>query len=88
MTSYSVVFKPSVQKDLRRLPKATLARVLKRLEELGEQPLPRQATKLAGAERLYRVRVGEYRIVYEVESNAQRLTIHVVRHRREVYRDL
>ena len=51
-------------------------------------PLPRQSSKLQGAERLYRLRVGDYRIVYEVDTAALQITIHYVRHRREVYRRL
>jgi mRNA interferase RelE/StbE len=88
MTSYNVVFKPSVEKDLRSLPKALVTRVMNHLEELQTSPFPRQAIKLSGAERLYRIRVGDYRIVYEVDTKAKQVTIHYVRHRREVYRAL
>jgi len=65
MDSYSVNFKPSVQKDLRPLPKALVARVMERIEGLKTDPFPRQAIKLSSTERLYRLRVGDYRIVYE-----------------------
>jgi mRNA interferase RelE/StbE len=88
MTSYNVVFKPSVEKDLRSLPKALIARAMKHIAGLQTDPFPRQAIKLSGAERLYRVRVGDYRIVYEVDTKAKQVTIHYVRHRREVYRAL
>lgn len=53
---------------------------------LTAEPFPRQAAKLMGAERLYRLRVGNYRIVYGVDTQANRITIHYVRHRRDVYR--
>jgi len=86
MASYNIVFKPSVEKDLRPLPKSVVARVMEHIEGLRTKPLPRQAVKLSGAERLYRIRVGDYRIVYEVDTQARRVTIHYVRHRREVYR--
>lgn len=59
-----------------------------RIESLKDEPFPRQAIKLSGAERLYRLRVGEYRIVYEVDIQIKQVTIHYVRHRREVYRRL
>jgi len=88
MSSYSVTFKPSVEKDLRALPKATIARVIERIEGLKTTPLSPQAIKLSGAERLYRIRVGDYRIVYEVDTQARRVVIHYVRHRSKVYRAL
>ena len=88
MPSYNVSFKPSVEKDLRPLPKSVVARVIEQIEHLKTEPFPRQAIKLSGAERLYRLRVGDYRIVYEVDISAKQVMIHYVRHRREVYRSL
>ncbi len=86
MASYSIILKPSVEKDLRPLPKSAVARVIDQIERLKNDPLPRQAIKLSGAERLYRIRVGDYRIIYEVDSKAKHVIVHYVRHRREVYR--
>jgi mRNA interferase RelE/StbE len=56
MASYKVVFKPSVEKDLRSLSKSVVERIFKRIEALKDEPLPRQSIKLAGAEQLCRVR--------------------------------
>jgi len=64
MVSYNVIFKPSVEKDLRSLPREMVKRVLRRIEMLRDDPSPRQSLKLSGAEQLYRIRVGEYRIVF------------------------
>lgn len=86
MASYDVTLKPSVQKDLRPLPKSVVQRVIKRLEQLQEDPFPPGAEKLEGTERLYRIRVGDYRIIYEVDTQAKEITVHYIRHRREVYR--
>jgi mRNA interferase RelE/StbE len=61
---------------------------MKRIEKLKDEPLPHGAEKLEGAERLYRIRVGDYRIVYEVDTQAKEIMILYVRHRREVYRAL
>jgi|YNPBryunderm2012_1023409.scaffolds.fasta_scaffold24039_2 mRNA interferase RelE/StbE len=88
MGSYRIEFKPSVYKDFRHLPKSVVERALRRIEELGENPFPRGAEKLEGAQQLYRLRLGDYRIVYEVDTREQRITIIYVRHRREVYRAL
>ncbi len=88
MASYSINLKPSVEKDLRHLSKRLVARVVERIEKLKADPFPRQAIKLSGTERFYRIRVSDYRIVYEVDTQAEQVTIHYVRHRREVYRVL
>jgi len=88
MASFKVVPKPSVEKDLRLLPKSTIARVIKQIDGLADNPFPRQTAKLEGGEELYRIRVGDYRVIYGVDSAAKVVTIHHVRHRREVYRNL
>jgi mRNA interferase RelE/StbE len=88
MVSYKVTPKPSVEKDLRSLPKSAIARVVKTLERLAEDPCPRQALKLEGGEQLYRLRVGVYRVVYSVNHKAKEVIVHYVRHRRDVYRTL
>ncbi len=88
MASYNIVFKPSVGKDLRSLPKPMVPRIMKQIETLRVNPFPPRYGKLAGAERLYRIRVGDYRVVYGVDTEAKQVTIHNVRHRREVYRAL
>lgn len=76
MTSYEPVFKKSVAKDLRGIPKKHVARILKRIEALPDDPRGEGCTKLSAQER-YRVRQGVYRIVYEIRENA--LIVMVVR---------
>ena len=88
MASYKVVPKPSVEKDLRSLPKSVIVRVMNQIEGLANDPFPRQTVKLAGGEDLYRIRVGDYRVIYGVDRAAKLVIIHHVRHRREVYRKL
>lgn len=55
MASYSLLVKPSVEKDLRALPKPVIKRVSIKIEALAHDPLPSQSVKLAGAEALYRI---------------------------------
>ena len=88
MEPYQVNFQSSVEKDLRKLSSENCDRLLTRIEELANDPLPVQSIRLKGTEGLYRVRVGDYRIIYEVDLPAKSLLIHYVRHRREVYRDI
>jgi mRNA interferase RelE/StbE len=86
MGSYSVRLKPSAEKDLRKLPRDVLQRIFQVLEGLTSDPFPHQASKLTGTDRLYRIRVGDYRIVYE--ADAAEITVHYIRHRRDVYRQI
>ena len=88
MKPYQINFQSSVDKDLRKLSSENCDRLLDRIEVLAIEPMPVQAIKLKGTEGLYRVRVGDYRIIYEVDASAKSILIHYVRHRREVYRDM
>ena len=85
MAEYEIFFKESVWKDLRKVPKNDLRRILSRLERLASDPRAEGCEKLAGHD-LYRVRQGRYRIVYSIQDN--RLTIWVIKigHRKDVYR--
>lgn len=85
---YRVKFKSSAEKDFSRLPKKVVTRVLSQIENLKTVPYPRQVVKLAGADELYRIRVGDYRIIYGVDTESKQIMIHYIRHRREVYRKL
>jgi mRNA interferase RelE/StbE len=86
MASYRLVFRESVAKDLRPIPKPDVARILKRIEALAHDPRPPGCEKLSAQER-YRVRQGVYRIIYEIQDEALIVLVVKVGHRREVYRD-
>ena len=88
MDSYNINFKPSIEKDLRSLSKVLVSRVMEYIERLKTNPFPQQVIKLSGSKRFYRIRVGDYRIVYEVNTQTNEITIHYIRHRREAYRKL
>ena len=74
MATHKVVLKPSVEKDLRPLPKSTVARIMKRIAALGDDRFPEQSIKLAGTERLYRIRIGDYRVVSQTGDRSLRST--------------
>jgi mRNA interferase RelE/StbE len=86
MARYELRFKPSVAKDLRGIPSADLRRILARIETLREEPRPAGSEKLSAQER-YRVRQGDYRILYTVLDSEVIVEIVKVGHRREVYRE-
>jgi mRNA interferase RelE/StbE len=84
--AYGVLIKSSALKALGRLPRADQARVASRIDSLAAQPRPQGAVKLAGTEDVYRVRAGDYRIIYEVCDRILRVLVIRIGHRREVYR--
>jgi len=88
MAFYKIDFKPSAEKDLRSLPRPIISRITEKIEKLAGDPFPLQAVKLSLSEHLYRWRVGDYRIIYEVDEGKKKVIIHYIRHRRQVYRDL
>jgi len=85
MANYKLVFKKSVSKDLRPIPNKDVARILRRIEGLREDPRPGGSEKLSGQER-YRIRQGVYRIIYEVEDELLVVTVVKVGHRKHVYK--
>jgi mRNA interferase RelE/StbE len=85
MGSFEVIFKQSVAKDLRQIPKKDVARILKRIETLRTEPLPPGVEKLSGQEK-YRIRQGVYRILYEIRNNELIVVVIKIGHRRDVYR--
>ena len=87
MARYELRFKPSVAKDLRGIPSADVRRILTRIETLHEDPRPPGSEKLSAQER-YRLRQGDYRILYNVLDGEGIVEIVKVGHRREVCRDV
>ena len=85
MANYSIVFKQSVAKDLRSIPKKDVQRILKRIDGLIDDPRSVGAEKLSGDEK-YRIRQGNYRILYTIEDDIITVTIVKVGHRRDIYR--
>jgi mRNA interferase RelE/StbE len=85
MASYKLVFKRSVAKDFRPIPRKDSARLLRRIDALREEPRPAGCEKLSGLER-YRIRQGRFRVVYEITDECLIVTVVKVAHRRYVYR--
>jgi mRNA interferase RelE/StbE len=85
MARYELTFKPSVAKDLRDIPRADVQRILARIETLRDDPRPPCCEKLSAKER-YRLRQGNYRILYTVGDAELIVEVVKVGHRRDVYR--
>lgn len=84
MVPYKIFFRASVEKDIAGVPHERVSKILKKIEALSEMPAPHGSRKLSGTGSLYRIRAGEYRIVYEVCHESRQITILYVRHRRNV----
>jgi mRNA interferase RelE/StbE len=86
MASFSLQWRKSTRKDLRRIPREAVSRIIAEVVKLGDEPLPHGSEKLTGSERTYRIRIGDYRVVYELLRDAKIVEIQRVRHRKDVYR--
>jgi mRNA interferase RelE/StbE len=85
MERFEVIFRQSVAKDLRQIPKKNIKRILKRIESLRSEPRPPGVEKLSGQDK-YRIRHGVYRILYEIRNNELIVVVVKIGHRRDVYR--
>ena len=88
MADYAVTFARSARKELEVLPHQLADRVLAKIETLAVEPRPVGSLKLHGGRNHWRVRVGDYRVVYSVNDSTRVVDISIIRHRRDVYRDL
>jgi len=86
MAEYSVTFARSARKELEQLPKSVVARIFPRIEALAANPRPPGCTKLVGSAGLWRIRIGEYRVVYSITDEEQAVDVTAVRHRRDAYK--
>lgn len=85
MAKYKITFKKSVSKDLRNIPNSDIARILKRIDALAENPRAEDCIKLSGQES-YRVRQGLYRIVYDIRDTELVINVVKVGHHPDVYK--
>ena len=83
---YDISFARSARKDLERFGEPVRSRVFRRIERLGADPKPPGCRKLSGAEDLWRVRVGDYRVIDSVDDSRRVLDVNALRHRSDAYR--
>jgi mRNA interferase RelE/StbE len=83
--SYRVEFTTSAARQVKKLPRPARDRVLDAVEDLAEDPRPHGAKMLVGEETAWRIRVGDYRVIYDVFDDALTVTVIRAAHRREVY---
>ena len=85
MARYELIYLPSITRDLRGIPRKEVRRILQKTEALRENPYPAGSLKLSGRDR-YRIRQGDYRILYSVNDKFVIVTIVKIAHRRDAYR--
>jgi mRNA interferase RelE/StbE len=86
--SYEIRYNRGVDRDIARLPRPVMLRVDTAIMALADDPRPPKCVKLTGYSTLYRVRIGDWRVVYDVDDARQIVEVQIVAHRREVYRGL
>ena len=83
---YEVFLERAAERDLKRLSAADFQRIIPHIKALAENPRPSGCHKLAGSTNDWRIRIGDYRVIYEIDEKASAVRVMRVRHRREVYR--
>ena len=89
MTRYQLLITPAALRDIeKRVPRKLRPAIERAIDKLHDEPFPQGAKPLHGVPSLYRIRVGDYRIVYSADRKAPSVTVEKVGHRKEVYRFL
>lgn len=84
--SYTITFKPSALKDMRRIPGSVLESIKKHIRALVADPFPPGAVSMSGYRHYYRIRIGNYRVIYQVFSTVRIVSILRVGHRKDIYK--
>jgi mRNA interferase RelE/StbE len=88
MAEYTVRFKPSADKALRKLPEMVQKRIVAAVEGLQSNPRPSGCVKLEGEDALWRIRVGDYRVVYHIRDKELIVVVVRIAHRKDVYKGM
>lgn len=83
---YTVNFRPSARKSLGKLPRRDQVRIVSAADALSQEPPPLESKKLSTEEDLWRIRVGTYRVIYQIEDDRLLLLVVKIGHRKDVYR--
>jgi len=84
--AYAIDFVPSAKRELQKLPREVQLKLNQRIDSLSLDPRPRGSRKLKGGDELWRIRMSDYRVVYEVQDKVLVVLVVRVAHRRDVYR--
>lgn len=87
MEPFSIKWKSSAKKELKKIDRSKITQILTEIGKLSQEPYPLNHKKLLGTEHIYRIRIGNYRVIYSIENNELIIEIIRVRHRKEVYKN-
>ena len=85
MANYSITFARSARKELESLNAALIQRIFPKIESLAKEPRPKGCRKLRGETKLWRIRIGEYRVIYAIYDDKKEVDVIAVRHRSAAY---
>jgi mRNA interferase RelE/StbE len=85
VNNYRVTLTTSAERELAALPATLIARIIQKLEHLATDPRPPRCKKLSGGQGEWRIRIGDYRVVYEIDDGTRSVDVTRIAHRREVY---
>jgi mRNA interferase RelE/StbE len=85
MSAYTIELTRSAEKELDALPKKILARIAEKLDEFEENPRPIGYIQLKGSDKLFRVRVGDYRIIYAIDDEVKVVDVRAIVNRKDAY---
>lgn len=83
---YEVLLERRAERDLKKLSQAMFYRVIPQIKDLSENPRPSGCRKITGSKNDWRIRIGDYRIIYEIDEGEKAVKVMRIRHRREVYK--
>ena len=86
MVSFKIQWKASAKKELKKIDKVEIPTILNAIEKLSKEPYPANHKKILGTEYIFRIKVGNYRVIYSIENEQLIIEIIRVRHRKDAYR--
>jgi mRNA interferase RelE/StbE len=83
---HEILLEQKAERDLKKLPAEMFNRIVPKIKELAKNPRPQGSRKITGSKNDWRIRVGDYRIIYEIDARAEIIRVMRIRHRKDVYR--
>ena len=87
MDSYKIEFKSNAWKDLKAIQKPFVKKISNKIYQLSVNPFPHGFKKLKSSETIYRIMVGEYRVIYSINQSLRLITVYYIRHRKDIYKN-
>ena len=85
---FAVVYEKRFFKDLDKIPNSDVERIVIAVKDLARDPTPKSSKKLKALSNLFRIRQGDYRVIYEIDRASKQVKVLSVRHRKDVYKNI